>query len=59
MQDGGDMKEDLMPPTWPEGLGDDLEAAIAKAEEDGKSVVVSVISAMDKEAVTSFKVVEA
>ncbi len=58
MTDDGDMKEDLQLPTWPEGLGDDLEAAIQSAEDEGKQVVVSVISAMEKEAVTSFKTVE-
>ena len=58
MTDDGDMKEDLQLPTYPEGLDDDLEKAIQAAEDEGKQVVVSVISAMDKEAVTSFKTVE-
>ena len=56
--DTGDLKEDLQLPTYPEGLGDDLEAAVEAAEADGKQVVVSVISAMEKEAVVSFKTVE-
>ena len=56
--DTGDLKEDLQLPTYPENLGDELEAAIEAAEADGKQVVVSVISAMEKEAVTSFKTVE-
>jgi hypothetical protein len=58
MKDDGDMKEDLGLPTWPDGLGSDLEAAIGAAEEAGTTVVVSVITSMEKEAVTSFKVVE-
>lgn len=58
MTDGGDMKEDLSLPAWPEELGAQLEAAITTAEDEGKTVVVSVISSMEKEAVTSFKVVE-
>ena len=52
------MKEDLSLPAWPEELGAQLEAAITTAEDEGKTVVVSVISSMEKEAVTSFKVVE-
>ena len=58
MNDDGDMKEDLKPPTWPEGLGDDPKAAIEDAEASGKTVVVSVIGAMEKEQITSFKVVD-
>jgi translation initiation factor 5A len=58
MQDDGEMKEDLTLPTYPEDLGSQLEEAIATAEATGKTVVVSVISAMEKEAVTSFKTVE-
>ena len=58
MNDDGDMKEDLQPPNWPEKLGDDLREAITEAEESGKTVVVSVIGAMGKEQITSFKVVE-
>lgn len=58
MTDDGDMKEDLQPPTWPENLGDELETAIDDAEAAGKTVVVRVIGAMGKEAVTSFKVVD-
>ena len=58
MQDNGDVKEDLSLPTWPDGLGSDLEAAIGAAEDSGMTVVVSVISSMGKEAVTSFKSVE-
>ena len=42
MTDDGDMKEDLQPPTYPEGLGADLEAAIEAAEAEGLTVVVSV-----------------
>ena len=56
--DTGDLKEDLQLPTYPENLGEDLQAAIEAAEADGKQVVVSVISAMEKEAVVSFKTVE-
>ena len=58
MTDDGDMKEDLQPPTYPEGLGADLEAAIEAAEDEGLTVVVSVVGAMEKEAVVSFKKVE-
>ena len=58
MKDDGEMKEDLGLPDWPEGLNDDLEKAIASGEETGMTVVVSVISSMQKEAVTSFKSVE-
>ena len=42
MTDDGEMKEDLQPPTYPEGLGADLEAAIEAAEDEGLTVVVSV-----------------
>ena len=42
MTDDGEMKEDLQPPTYPEGLGADLEAAIEAAEAEGLTVVVSV-----------------
>ena len=58
MNDDGDMKEDLQPPTWPDGLGDELKEAIQKAEDEGKTVVVRVIGAMNKEQITSFKVIE-
>ena len=58
MQDDGEMKEDLTLPTYPEDLGSQLEEAIETAEATGKTVVVSVISAMEKEAVTSFKTIE-
>ena len=42
MTDDGEMKEDLQPPSYPEGLGADLEAAIEAAEAEGLTVVVSV-----------------
>ena len=58
MNDDGDMKEDLGLPLYPDGLGNDLKAGIEAAEEAGQTVIVSVVSAMGKEQVTSFKTVE-
>ena len=55
MGDDGDMKEDLGLPKYPEGMDDDLRAAIEAAEAASKTVYVSVVSAMGKEQITSFK----
>ena len=58
MSDDGDMKEDLGPPSYPEGMDEELKAAILKAENEGRTVYVTVTGAMGKEQISSFKTVD-
>jgi len=55
MTEDGDMREDLKLPEFPEGYGDELTEALEKAENDGKSLIVTVLKACGHEQVMSHK----
>jgi len=52
----GDMREDLKLPEYPEGYAQELQDALKKAEDDGKSLTVVVLKACGHEQVMSHKV---
>jgi translation initiation factor 5A len=51
MDEGGNTKDDLTLPTYPEELAAEIRAAV----DAGKNVMVTVLGAMDHEQVVSFK----
>lgn len=51
LDENGDTKDDLVLPAYPEELAGQIRAAF----DEGKNLVVTVLSAMDQEQVVSFK----
>ena len=55
MDEAGEVREDMKLPGFPEGYDDELKAALEKGEEEGKSLMVTVLKACGHEQIMSHK----